>query len=409
MGRDRDDDRGVGAVTASAPGPSGLKQRWLAAGVLGLLALLAAGWALQRFGWAPARWPWLAVPVWAGLMLWSGLGLELHRTEPGGPLLDRLGPGNWMTIGRAAMLSALAGYLLAPRLDGLGAWLPAMLYTGGDVIDYFDGYLARRSNTSSPFGERFDLELDAAGLLLAVLVAVRYGSLPLWFLPLGFARYLFAGLIWLRRRRDLPLKPLSDSLARRPLAGLTMGYLSVVLWPILDPTSITLAGIAFGIPFSLGFVRDGLVVSGVWDPDGQAYRRWRRVLRNLLLGWAPIPLRLAVLLYAALELPTYLQPSERLLAGWGRIGLEGGFSLAAAFSAVVLLGVAAIVIGVAGRFAAFALLFPLGLTAAAVGTDPVRAVGLLAAVGILMAGTGRLSIWQPSDQLFRRRAGEAAE
>jgi hypothetical protein len=52
------------------------------------------------------------------------------------------------------------------------------------------------------------------------------------------------------------------------------------------------------------------------------------------------------------------------------------------------------------------MLFPLGLTIAAVGLDPWRAVGLTATLGILIAGSGRYSIWSPSEKLFANRAGE---
>jgi CDP-diacylglycerol--glycerol-3-phosphate 3-phosphatidyltransferase len=379
----------------------------MAAGATGLLILFVAGWGLGRAQWAPPGWTWLAAMVWAAITLVAAGDLPLHRAHADAPLFDRLGAGTWLTLLRGLCLSGLSGFLLGHGSPGMSSWLPAILYTTSDVADYFDGYLARRSGTASPFGERLDLELDSLGLLVAVTMAVRLGSLPIWFLPLGLARYAFAGLVWLRTRRGLRVLPLPDSLARRPLAGLTMGFLSVALWPILDSMAVTIAGVAFGIPFGLGFVRDGLVVAGVFDPAGSSYRRWRGRLRRWLLAFTPLLLRFVLLVYAVVEVPQLILAGGGMVAGLARIGLADGASAARFLGGLAALAVGLVVLGLAGRFAAFALLFPLGLTTAAVGTNLVRAGGLLAAVSVLMAGTGMLSIWQPSDRVFRHRAGEA--
>lgn len=386
-----------------------LRRRWVAIALIGWIGILPLSQAGGSRGWVPATWPWLTALVWALIMVQAGRDLRQHTNQITDATLDRLGPGTWLTLLRAASLAGLAGFLLQSRQSGFGAWMPALLYTASDVADYFDGYLARRSGTSSEFGERFDLELDALGLLLAVGLAVGYRALPWWFLPIGFARYAFAGLIELRRRGGRPIHPLPDSLARRPLAGLMMGYLSVVLWPILDPTSLAISGVIFTVPFSLGFLRDGLVVSGTIGPAEAGYQRWRGVLRASLLTVAPLAFRLGLIVFAVLEIPRLLSPSAELVSGLPAIGFGQSAWVLQVFAGVIALGVAATSVGWAGRLAAFALLFPVGLTTAAVGTDWVRALGLACTLAILMTGTGMFSLWQPSDGLFRRRAGESGD
>jgi CDP-diacylglycerol--glycerol-3-phosphate 3-phosphatidyltransferase len=386
-----------------------LRRRWLAIAVMGLIVILATGAAPGDRGWLPPGWPWLSATVWALIMVRSGTDLVLHAHPLTGNLLNRLGPGTWLTLLRAACLAALAGFLLQPRPAGFGGWLPAILYTVSDFADYADGYLARRSGTASEFGRRFDLELDALGLLLAVGLAIGYRVLPWWFLPIGLARYAFAGLIWLRNRAGRRVHPLPVSLARRPLAGLMMGYLSVVLWPIIDSTALTIAGVMFAIPFSLGFVRDGLTVNGTISPADPDYQRWRGILRITLLTIAPLAFRLGLVAFAVREIPRLMSPTSELVFGLRTMGLDRGGLMPATFAALIALGVVATSVGWAGRLAAFTLLFPLGLTTAAVGTDQVRALGLVSTLAILMVGTGLFSLWQPSDDLFRRRAGETED
>jgi phosphatidylglycerophosphate synthase len=59
------------------------------------------------------------------------------------------------------------------------------------IADGIDGYLARRFDTSSDFGEIFDTEIDAfLAIALSVLIWSTFPS-ALWVLAGGFLRYLF--------------------------------------------------------------------------------------------------------------------------------------------------------------------------------------------------------------------------
>ena len=381
------------------PVPSSLRSAWFLVGATGFAlnilcrSLTPAGW-ISSAGWL------LASSVWFYIWLYAGWHLVGHKTNEAKEIELRLGAGNLLTLGRGWLLALLAGFLLGPEPDGFGRWLPVVAYTVSDIADYFDGYLARRQGLATNLGVALDLELDALGLLLAVGVAIHLGALPWWFITFGVARYSYTVLIRVRQWLGLPVYELSPSKGRRPIAGISMGYISASLWPILDQPELTLAGVVFMLPFTAGFIRDGLVVAGQLDPSSPDYRRWRSWGRRLLLQWAPLIFRAGVLYLVFLEVPSLLKPSEQLMRAVSNLWVLRGFAL------IILLGGGAIVLGWAGRFAAFAVVFPFGLTIAATSLTVARAPALVSLLAILILGTGRFSLWQPSDRVFAQRAGE---
>ena len=96
-------------------------------------------------------------------------------------------------------LGLLAGFVFLPQPSGGLAWLPALLYTLAIMADYLDGYFARLTHHATVLGEILDIEFDALGILMATSLAVHYGQLPWWYLPIGLSRYLFLFGIWWRR------------------------------------------------------------------------------------------------------------------------------------------------------------------------------------------------------------------
>ncbi len=245
-------------------------------------------------------WRWLLLaslfalrPLW---LLWRGL-VHNHRTGEE-TLLSTLGVGNAITLVRGLLIAGLGGFLFTGPLSGLSAWLPALLYMMAALLDGLDGYAARATDQVTELGVRLDMALDGLGVLAAVAVGVAHGRLPLWYLPVGFSRELFVAGLWWRERRELPIYPLPPSRQRRIAAGLQMGFLGMVLWPLFSAPATTLAAALFGAQLLLSFGRDWLVVSGVLnadsdDPRSAAYLRWRRRAKRLLFVWMPPLLRLA--------------------------------------------------------------------------------------------------------------------
>ncbi|WP_346386291.1 CDP-alcohol phosphatidyltransferase family protein [Nocardioides sp.] len=151
-------------------------------GQLALLAALAATVGLDSTGWV--------VGVTYGVVLTAALTRGLSSSGANG-----LGPADRVTLTRATLVGAVA----ALTADSFGGSAPvATLVTLAGValvLDAVDGWVARRTATESPFGARFDMEVDAFLILvLSLYVAPSTGA---WVLAIGLARYLFVAAGWL--------------------------------------------------------------------------------------------------------------------------------------------------------------------------------------------------------------------
>jgi phosphatidylglycerophosphate synthase len=136
--------------------------------VLGALAL--------SIGLGPAAW---VAGLAFGLVTWG----VLHEVD--------LGPADRVTLARAT----LVGGVLALTVDALTRPVPAAgvvpLAAVALSLDAVDGWVARRTGTSSALGARFDMEVDAVLILvLSVLVVRPVGA---WVLAIGLMRYAFLG------------------------------------------------------------------------------------------------------------------------------------------------------------------------------------------------------------------------
>ena len=405
----------------SAPRPEGLPQRqiedplarlrreWLVWAVASSVLTVGAGsalWANLDAAFA-LRWAGLALPILAYVLFFTRRRLPANHPPGRIGLLASLGPGNHLTMLRGVLIAFLAGFALNPRLTGALAWAPMVLYTLSDICDYFDGYLARRAHHSTRLGEDLDIEFDALGLLVAVLVAVTYGALPAWYLIIGVSRYayLFGG--WIVRRRGHPLGSLPPSVSRRPIAGLTMGFTSAVLWPILPAGLTHVAGYVFAIPISFSFIRDWLVVSGAIDPHSPGYTHLRGEAKRWLLHWLPLALRLLSLGAGLMLIITQLRNPQPLAAGFPSIGLPASTGLVTGFAVLEALCLLSIGLGAAGRLGAFVLLFPLGLTLATQSLSPISTLLLVVTLLTLIFGTGAFSLAKPEERVLGRHAGES--
>ena len=69
------------------------------------------------------------------------------------------------------------------------AALAMALATVVAVLDGIDGWLARRTGMASDFGARFDMETDAALIMVLALLAWQFGKAGVWVLASGLLRY----------------------------------------------------------------------------------------------------------------------------------------------------------------------------------------------------------------------------
>ena len=196
--------------------------------VLALLGVLAATTGLDVSGWL--------VGVACGAALAALLARALTRHSQVG-----MGPADWVTLARAVLACGIA----ALTVDSFGGQAPAAilvaLSTLALVLDGVDGRVARRTDTTSAFGARFDMEVDAFLIMvLSVYVARESGW---WVLAMGLARYAFvaAGLVlpWLRG----PLPPRQWARVVAAIVGMVLTVAAADILPDAVTTAMLLVAL----------------------------------------------------------------------------------------------------------------------------------------------------------------------
>jgi CDP-diacylglycerol---glycerol-3-phosphate 3-phosphatidyltransferase len=372
-----------------------LKRHWTTFSLAGFLALggsflfLYIYWE-QRFAirWGITATLGLSYLAW---LLWHNLP---NNCRPGeAKLLPALGPGNTLTIVRGTMLAFLAGFLFLPQADNSLAWAPAILFTLVIAADYLDGYAARISNHVTRLGEALDMSLDGLGILIAVILSIQYGQLPPWYLVVALARYLFLGGVYIRSKLGYRNHELLSSVRRRAFAGLQMGFISVMLWPIFAPPGTYVAALIFAIPFLGGFLLDWLILSGVINP--KARRRFIGT-RRMVTGVFPLVLRTMLLIGLILF-------SENRFIHYSNLAPSSGIYIFAIETLVMVF----LVLGVAGRLTAIMGLLLLGVNQIFGSLQLLQFLLIIIYISAIYMGTGPYSLWKPEDHLIFRKAGEA--
>ncbi|MCI0732918.1 MAG: CDP-alcohol phosphatidyltransferase family protein [Methylococcaceae bacterium] len=122
----------------------------------------------------------------AALVSFSVLILQFRRRwTPSG----RFGSANAITLIRLTGVSLLLS-LAGQKSGGIGAVALLLL-----ALDGIDGWVARRWNLSSEFGEFFDKEVDAFFLLALCLLLYEDRCVGSWVLIPGLLRYLFVSYL----------------------------------------------------------------------------------------------------------------------------------------------------------------------------------------------------------------------
>jgi CDP-diacylglycerol--glycerol-3-phosphate 3-phosphatidyltransferase len=370
----------------------GLRLRW---GFFVFLCMGSAvlGYLVLRQAWTPdsaLRWLVLAAAVLIYQAAVLGGNLEKNHRQAETRLLPSLGIGNHMTLLRGILIAGLVGFLFSPRPSGWLIWIPGILYTLADAADFLDGYLARVNNHATRLGEILDMSFDGLGVLAASLLAVQYGQVPVWYLAVALARYLFLAGMWLREKTSRTNYALPPSISRRLFAGLQMGFIGVILWPVFSPPGTYFAASLFALPFLIGFGRDWLFVSGILEPGAQGLRK------NPLSTWGPPALRLVAAGLAGYIFTRRLDPAA-----------PGEFPFI--FMLLELAVAALILFGVTGRIAAVVGLILIGLSQQYTSLNPPQFILAAVYTILLFAGTGALSIWAPEDRAVFGRPGEVRQ
>jgi len=208
--------------------------------------------------------------VGAGAAFLALLGLGIHGFEPpstrflagaygvyvpssflvvrhvgAGHPFDHFGLPNSVTLARLVLGSLFGGIALdlgELALAGPVAWFALVIAAFALMLDGLDGPLARARKQASPFGARFDMEVDALLILLLALLAWQQAKAGPWVLVIGALRYGFvvAGWLWPALARPLPPS------WRRKFVCVVQGVsLAVLLAPVVQPpASDAIAGAA---------------------------------------------------------------------------------------------------------------------------------------------------------------------
>ncbi len=222
--------------------------------LLGVLSLTtglgAAGWGVGlASGWA------------ATALLAAG------RIRRGQPIL----PADWITLTRALLSAGAAGLVAGSAGRPLAVPALVVLSSVALVLDNVDGRVARRTGTVTPFGARFDGEVDAFLILvLSVAVSRDYGA---WVLAIGVARYLLLIAGWLLPWLAAPLPPRYWG---KVVAAVTGVVLTAAVSGVLPrPVGMIAVGVA------LVLLAESFGRSIVWLNRTGARRRTRRAVRTV--------------------------------------------------------------------------------------------------------------------------------
>ena len=335
--------------------------------------------------------PGLAVAAHLQHQLYRHLGSN-HRRGEEDQLLPTLGAANWVTLLRASAIVTLSGFLpMAVQQRVLGTpeatpWAPGLIYFGIALTDLLDGFVARALRRETELGKRLDTETDAAGLLVASLLAVSLGKLPAIYLLVGLAYYPFIFGLWLRQKQELPLVALQPRPYARIIAGFQMGLVGMALLPVITPPFTFVAALIFMVPLLIGFGRDWLVVSCRMKADRSqqtAMDHWAKFLFGKTL---PLVLR-----------PIILASGILTLTGFGLFHTHPSWSLA--LSCCCLLAG----LGLMGRSAALCLAMLLSSQQSPFGVTITVMLLYSAAATLMLTGTGSLSLWSPEERILYRR------
>lgn len=183
---------------------------------------------------------------------------------------------NRITLIRAILVALLAAALVQPTIYRESAWLVAAIALVVLFLDGLDGWLARRLDQCTAFGARFDMEVDAALIMVLCLGLAVIGKVGLWVLAIGLMRYAFVAAMniwpWLRQ-------PLSPSFRRKLVCVWQVASLLLALLPVV-PSGLAallafsaLALLAFSFAIDIAWLWRQRATFPVHCPSGERHEK----------------------------------------------------------------------------------------------------------------------------------------
>jgi phosphatidylglycerophosphate synthase len=228
------------------PGPP----RYNVVAVTGLICTAGLGWiAGSRIG-AGATYPVVAAACFALLFISVVIVAGAHHPH------SLFGPANIVTTIRAiaaALTAGLVGQAVSPPVLWAAIGVTALMV----VLDGVDGWLARMTRLASPFGARFDMETDAAFILILSVLVWQQGKAGAWVLGCGLMRYAFVAA---GRMMPWLATPLRATRRGRIVAVSQLIGLGLALAPIVQPpasalvAAVTLAGLTWSFAIDVAWL-----------------------------------------------------------------------------------------------------------------------------------------------------------
>ena len=218
--------------------------------VVGVVCTAALGWIVGSGIEAGAAYPLLAAAFFA--VLFTAVVRIAGAHHP----FARFGPANHITTIRA-MLAALAAGLVAYPVSPAVLWPVIGVTALMAVLDGLDGSLARVTRMPSAYGARFDMETDAAFILVLSALVWQHEKAGAWVLWCGLMRYAFVAAGWMLPWLAAPLRATRRGriVALGQLLGLGVALAPGVPWPASAAVAgVTLAALAWSFAIDVGWL-----------------------------------------------------------------------------------------------------------------------------------------------------------
>ncbi|MCY7412006.1 MAG: CDP-alcohol phosphatidyltransferase family protein [Salinibacterium sp.] len=182
---------------------------------------------------------WIAAAGWLAALCYlaaSNLVLVRGLRRRG---ITRFGQANVVTAVRSALVGVISGIIASSFFAPMPVWILLALVVPTLLLDAVDGLVARRTNSASELGARFDMEVDA--FLLLVLSAYVSQTLGIWVLAIGLMRYAFvvAGWIFPWMNRQLPFRYWRKVVTAVQGIALTVDITGLL--PVIDAVFVAIA------------------------------------------------------------------------------------------------------------------------------------------------------------------------
>lgn len=166
--------------------------------------------------------------VVAGFVAGAAIALSVAARH----LRGSFGAANHVTLFRGALIALVAGLIVTESTPAV-LWFAIAVAGSALLLDGIDGSLARRFKLASPFGARFDMEMDAVSTLVLATLVWHFDKAGIWVLASGLMRYAFvaAGREWMWLRAPLP-----PSRRRQTVCVVQIAALLVCLAPFVPPS-----------------------------------------------------------------------------------------------------------------------------------------------------------------------------